>query len=341
MTTDEFVIYINIIRGEAVSTQMSSTIPTGQSFNTKKVSKGSELWKNIKRHKMLYLLFTPVLAYYVLVRYWPIVLSWVAAFKDLKIGAGVFNSKWIGLENFRIIFSGPDLLKVIQNTFEISFLRLLIGFLPPIILAIMFHDMVLDRFRKWCQTIMYIPHFFSWVIVYGLVFAFFSTGTGFVNNLLQTMGMDKVEFLLSSAWFRPILIGSGLWKELGWGTIIYMAAMTSIDKEQFKAAKIDGAGPVKRIIHITFPSILPVISFVLCINLGFILYAGGEQILMFYNSSVYDVADVIDTWVYRVGLGSMRYGVGTAVGLFQSFIGMILVLISNNLSKRYTGNGIW
>ena len=287
------------------------------------------------------MLFAPVLAYYVLVRYWPIVLSWIAAFKDLKIGAGVFNSKWVGLDNFRIIFSDPDIVKVIQNTLEISLLRLIVSFLPPILLAIMFHDMVLDRFKKWCQTIMYIPHFFSWVIIYGLVFAFFSTGTGFVNNILQSIGMDKVEFLVSSQWFRPILIGSALWKELGWGTIIYMAAMTSIDKEQFEAAKIDGAGPLKRIIHITFPSILPVISFVLCINLGFIMYAGGEQILMFYNNSVYDVADVIDTWVYRVGLGSMRFGVGTAVGLFQSFIGMLLVLLSNFLSKKYTGNGIW
>ncbi len=299
------------------------------------------LWKEIKRHRALYMLFLPVAAYYVLIRYWPIVLSWIAAFKDLKIGAGVFNSKWVGLENFQIIFSDPDILKVIQNTLEISLLRLLTGFLPPILLAIMFHDMLLRRFKQWCQTIMYIPHFFSWVIIYGLVFAFFSTGSGFVNNFLQFMGMEKIEFLMSSQWFRPLLIGSALWKELGWGTIIYMAAMTSIDKEQFEAAKIDGAGPVKRILYITLPSILPVISFVLCINLGFIMYAGGEQILMFYNSSVYDVADVIDTWVYRVGLGSMRFGIGTAVGLFQSFIGMLLVLVSNFLSKRYTGNGIW
>lgn len=324
-----------------MGTQIMNAAEIKQSNPINKIQQGNTLWKEIKKHKALYILFAPVIAYYVLVRYWPIILSWIVAFKDLKIGAGVFNSKWVGLENFQIIFSDPDILKVIQNTLEISLLRLLIGFLPPIFLAIMFHDMVLNRFKQWCQTIMYIPHFFSWVIIYGLVFAFFSTGTGFVNNLLQVMGMFKVEFLVSSQWFRPILIGSALWKELGWGTIIYMAAMTSIDKEQFEAAKIDGAGPIKRIIHITFPSILPVISFVLCINLGFIMYAGGEQILMFYNSSVYDVADVIDTWVYRVGLGSMRFGIGTAVGLSQSFIGMILVLLSNYLSKRYTGNGIW
>ena len=324
-----------------MSTQIMNAAEIKQNNLTGRGRQLGNVLKQIKKHKALYILFLPVLAYYVLVRYWPIVLSWVVAFKDLKMGAGVFNSKWVGLENFRIIFSDPDILKVIQNTLEISLLRLLIGFLPPILLAIMFHDMLFARFKQWCQTIMYIPHFFSWVIIYGIVFAFFSTGTGFVNNLLQVMGFDKVEFLMSSQWFRPLLIGSSLWKELGWGTIIYMAAMTSIDKEQFEAAKIDGAGPIKRIIHITFPSILPVISFVLCINLGFIMYAGGEQILMFYNSSVYDVADVIDTWVYRVGLGSMRFGVGTAVGLFQSFIGMLLVLVSNYFTKKYTGNGIW
>ena len=299
------------------------------------------LWRRIVKHRALYLLFSPVLIYYILLRYWPIALSLIASFKDLKLGAGVFNSKWVGFGNFQMIFSDPDILRVLQNTLEISVLRLLVGFLPPILLAIMFHDMLLGRFKQWCQTVMYIPHFFSWVIIYGLVFAFFSTGSGFVNNLLQLFGMEKIEFFTSSQWFRPLLIGSAVWKELGWGTIIYMAAMTSIDKEQFEAAKIDGAGPIMRIVHITFPSILPVISFVLCINLGFILYAGGEQILMFYNSAVFDVADVIDTWVYRVGLGSMRYGVGIAVGLFQSVIGMILVLISNAASKKYTGNGIW
>ncbi len=320
---------------------MYNTVLQSSNAWTEKMKRGVRFWGKIKQHGILYLLFAPVIAYYVLVRYWPIFLAWIAAFKDLKIGSGVFSSEWVGLENFRIVFTDAELLRVIKNTFEISILRLVIGFLPPIFLAIMFHDMVLVRFRKWCQTVMYIPHFFSWVIIYGLVFAFFSTGSGFINNILEMAGMQKVDFLVSSAWFRPILIGSNLWKGLGWGTIIYMAALTAIDKQQYEAAKIDGAGPIKRIIHITFPCILPVVSFVLCINLGFILYAGGEQILMFYNSSVYDVADVIDTWVYRIGLGSMRYGVGTAVGLFQSFIGMIVVIVSNYLSKRYTGNGIW
>lgn len=317
-------------------------ISTAHTFQpNKQFKKKHSLWADIKRHRLLYVMFLPVFVYFILLRYWPIVLSWIVAFKDLKIGAGVFNSKWVGLQNFQIIFSDPDLLKVIQNTFEISFLRLLFGFVPPILLAIFFHDLVAEKYKKVCQTLVYIPHFFSWVIIYGFVFAFFSTGPGFVNNVISMFGYEKIDFLVSTNWFRPILIGSGVWKELGWGTIIYMAAMSTIDVSQYEAAKIDGAGPLSRIIHITFPSILPVISFVLSINLGFILFAGGEQILLFYNSSVYDVADVIDTWVYRIGLGSMRYSIGTAVGLFQSFIGMIMILISNYLSKRFTGNGIW
>lgn len=316
--------------------QTADTLQPGKQFIKK-----HSLWADIKKHRLLYAMFSPVLVYFILLRYWPIVLSWIVAFKDLKIGAGVFGSKWVGLQNFQVIFSDPDLLKVIQNTFEISLLRLLFGFIPPIILAIFFHDLIGEKYKKLCQTLVYIPHFFSWVIIYGIVFAFFSAGPGFVNNVLSTLGYEKIDFLVSTSWFRPILIGSGVWKELGWGTIIYMAAMSTIDVSQYEAAKIDGAGPIGRIIHITFPSILPVISFVLSINLGFILFAGGEQILLFYNSSVYDVADVIDTWVYRVGLGSMRYSIGTTVGLFQSFIGMIMILVSNFLSKRFTGNGIW
>jgi putative aldouronate transport system permease protein len=299
------------------------------------------LSQRIVDHRVLYLLFVPVAAYYILIRYWPIALSWIVSFKDLKIGLGVWNSAWVGLRNFHDIFTDNEILRVIRNSLEISLLRIGVGFLPPIVLAILFHDLSTRWFRKAAQTVVYIPHFFSWVVIYGLVFALFSTGTGLVNNAMEALGLKRVEFLLSAGAFRPILIGSALWKELGWGTIIYLAALSTVDPELYEAAVLDGAGPIKRIIHITFPSILPVVTFVLCINLGFILFAGGEQVLLFYNPAVYQVADIIDTWVYRVGLARMQFSIGTAVGLFQSFIGVATIVAANAVAKRFTGRGIW
>ncbi|MFD2330878.1 ABC transporter permease [Cohnella sp. GCM10020058] len=299
------------------------------------------LWRRIVRHRMLYLMFLPVAVYYIVFRYWPIGLAWIVAFKDLKLGMGVFDSAWVGLDNFRVMFEDPEIVNVLRNTVEISLLRIVVGFFPPIILAIMFHDLSSGRLKKWLQSAVYIPHFFSWVIIFGIVFAFFSTGTGFVNNVLEAMGLPRVEFFLSEGWFRPILIGSALWKEIGWSTIIYLAALSTIDAQLYEAARIDGAGPIRRIFAVTLPGILPVVTFVLCLSLGNILFAGGEQILLFYNKAVLDTADVIETWVYREGLSRLQFSVGTAVGLFQSLIGMVVILAGNTLAKRYTGRGIW
>ncbi|MDI4649715.1 ABC transporter permease [Cohnella hashimotonis] len=299
------------------------------------------LWRRIVRHRMLYLMFLPVAVYYIVFRYWPIGLAWIVAFKDLKLGMGVFDSAWVGLDNFRVMFEDPEIVNVLRNTVEISLLRIVVGFFPPIILAIMFHDLSSGRLKKWLQSAVYIPHFFSWVIIFGIVFAFFSTGTGFVNNVLEAMGLSRIEFFLSEGWFRPILIGSALWKEIGWSTIIYLAALSTIDAQLYEAAKIDGAGPLRRIFAVTLPGILSVVTFVLCLSLGNILFAGGEQILLFYNKAVLDTADVIETWVYREGLSRLQFSVGTAVGLFQSLIGMVVILAGNTLAKRYTGRGIW
>ncbi|BBH22248.1 protein LplB [Paenibacillus baekrokdamisoli] len=301
----------------------------------------ASLWKRIQQHRTLYLLFIPVFAYFVVFKYWPILLAWIVAFKDLQLGGGVFESPWIGMQNFKDIFLSPEIPAVIRNTIEISLLRLIIGFVPPILLAIMFHDMMSKRLKKWLQTLIYIPHFFSWVIVFGVVFGFFSVGYGFINNMLQTLGFERHEFLLDSSWFRPILISSALWKEIGWSTIIYLAALSTVDAQLYEAAVIDGAGPLKRMRHITLPSIMPVMTFVLCINLGFLLNAGGEQILLFYNDAVYDTADIIDTWVYREGLARLQFSLATAVGLFQSVIGLALVVICNYFAKRLSGRGIW
>jgi putative aldouronate transport system permease protein len=299
------------------------------------------LKKRLKKHWFLYVLFLPIAVYYLIFHYMPIIMGVIISFKDLKIGNTITNAEWVGLKNYIHIVTESYMLKLIRNTIEISLLKLAFGFLPPIILAIMLFDMTKHIYKRLCQTVLYIPHFFSWVIIYGLVFAFFSSGTGFVNIFLDRIGIGRVDFLTSVRWFRPLLVASSIWKNVGWSSILYIAALTSINTELYEAAKIDGAGPLRRIIYITVPGILPIIGFVLTLSISSILGTDFEQILMFYNAAVYDVADVIDTWVYRIGLGKMQYSIGSAVGLMKALASMVLIVTGNKISRRLSGRGIW
>ena len=198
-----------------------------------------------------------------------------------------------------------------------------------------------ERFRRISQSILYIPHFFSWVVIYGIVLVLFQK-EGYINGVRAAMGLPAKEYLMLKEYFLPLLIGTGLWKELGWSTIIYLAALTGINPELYEVAKIDGAGPIRRIVAITLPGILPVIVFVLTMNLGSLLSAAGtEQILLFYSPSNYSISDVIGTWVYRQGLGSMKYGLSAAVSVIESTVGLALVLLCNRLAIRLAGVGIW
>jgi len=297
--------------------------------------------KNAKRYYAIYLLLILPLIYLIIYRFYPIILQFLLSFKNYRILDGPWRSPWVGLANFHEIFTSPNIVNVLWNTLEISVLRLIAGFLPPLILSIMIFDLSSDRYRKISQTILYIPHFFSWVIIYAIVYALF-TKSGIINGYVEALGGKPQDFLIESNWFLPLLIGSGIWKELGWGTIIYMAALTSINAELYESAKIDGAGPLQRIWHISLPGILPVVVFILTISLGTIFTnAGTEQILLFYTPATYRVGDVIGTWIYRQGLGELKYSLGASVGLFQSTIGLLLVLITNKLSTKFAGVGIW
>ncbi|WP_135550040.1 ABC transporter permease [Paenibacillus cymbidii] len=264
----------------------------------------------------------------------------VLSFKNYRLADGIWHSPWVGLAHFTHIFAMSDFHNALQNTIVISMLRIGIGFLPPLVLAIFLYDLYSAKLRRISQTIVYIPHFFSMVIVYGIVFALFSN-LGIVNQMIERLGGTTVNFLLSPGWFKPLLIGSAVWKELGWGTIIYLAGLSAINPSLFEAATIDGAGPWRRIWHVTLPNLKPLMIFLLTLSLGNILYAGGEQVLLFYNPATYGVGDIIDTWVYREGLGQMQYGVASAAQLFQSLFGLALVLGVNKLSKKLAGVGIW
>ena len=295
----------------------------------------------IRRYSALYLLLIPCLAFLLIFRYYPILLQAVLAFKDFRLRGGVWGSEWIGLANFEHIFTSPQMLRIIRNTVNISLLRLLVGFFPPIILSIMLFDLAGRKLKRACQTLVYIPHFFSWIIVYAIVYALFSNA-GVVNAFLGRFGIDPQNFLMGRYYFLPLLLLSALWKELGWSTIIYLAALMSINTELFEVAKIDGAGPIKRIRYITLPSIAFVVIFLLILSLGNILRgAFTEQILLFYSPPVYSIADVMDTWVYRQGLSKIQYSLGSAVSFLQSVFGLVLVLVCNKLATRYANVGLW
>lgn len=301
----------------------------------------SKVRNRIKRYVPVYVLIFIPLVYLVIYRYYPILLQFVLSFKNYKILKGVWGSDWVGLANFREILATSSINRIFINTFRISVLRLFIGFFPPIFLSIMLFDMTSNRYRRISQSILYIPHFFSWVVVYGIVLVLFQTD-GYINNIRVSLGVESVEYMMRKQYFLPILIGTGLWKELGWSTIIYLAALTGINPELFESAKIDGAGPLQRIWYITLPGITPVVVFVLTMSLGGLLGAANtEQILLFYNPANYSISDVIGTWVYRQGLGSMKYGLSSAVAIVESTFGLILIIISNRIATRVAGIGIW
>lgn len=295
----------------------------------------------LKRYSVLYLFILIPIIYFLVYRYYPIITQFVLSFKKYSIKGGIWGSKWVGFDNYMELFSSYEFGRLIQNTITISMLRMIVGFFPPIILAILLFDMTSQKYRRISQSILYIPHFFSWVVMYAIVSSLFSS-TGYVNSILVGVGGAPQDFLLDTDWFYTLLIGSDLWKNLGWSTIIYLAALTNVDPQLFEAAKVDGAGPFRRIYYITVPSILPVIIFVLTISLGNILNnTGSEQILLFYSPATYSVADVIGTWVFRRGLGEMKYSLAAAISQFNAVIGLILVLAFNKISSKIAGVSIW
>lgn len=300
-----------------------------------------ELARSLKRFYPLYFLFLPVFAFLILFKYVPIVNQFVLALKDYRYIDGIWGSPWAGLTHFEKVFSSRDFPIIVRNTLAISLLRLFWGFAPPILLAIFLNDLRSTLYRRVSQTIVYLPHFLSWVIVYGIAYVFISPGFGLINTWLNALGLPSVDLVTSSEWFRTIIVSTGLWRELGWSTIIYLAALSGVDPELYKAASIDGANVFRRLWHVTLPGIRPIIVFVLILNMGSIMTTGFEQIFLFQTSANYDVSDVIETWVYRRGLIDLDFSLATAVGIFQAVIGLFTILAANFLARKYTGTGIW
>ena len=283
----------------------------------------------------------PGIIYYIVYRYLPIY-GIVIAFKDYDMLAGIMDSPWAEpwYKHFQQFYESPYFTQLLVNTVLISLYKLVFGMFPPIALAILLNECRITWFKRLVQTLSYMPHFLSWVIIYGILIVLLSQDSGIINMIIQEFGGKPIPFLTSTEWFRSVLVGSEIWQNLGWGAIIYLAAMAGIDPTLYEAARVDGASRLRMIWHITLPGIRNVIILLLILRLGHILDAGFDQIYILYNIHVYPVADILDTWVFRTGLEQWNFSLAAAVGLFKSVIGLILVLGSNALAKRW-GEGIW
>jgi putative aldouronate transport system permease protein len=305
------------------------------------VSRWSHTWRQYKKNKYLFLLLAPVLIWYAVFAYGPMY-GIQLAFKDYFIRDGIWGSPWVGLKHFEYLFTAsPDFWKIIKNTIIISFYHIIFGFPAPIILALLFNELRFSLFKKIAQTISYLPHFLSWIVIGGIMITLLSPNSGVVNYIIQWLGFDSIYFLGSEKYFRFTLVMSGIWKEIGWGTIIYLAALTSIDSQMYEAAVLDGANRWKQTLYITLPSILPVIAILLILRVGGVLDAGFDQILTLYSPAVYGVADTLDTYVYRIGLQNFQFSLTTAVGLFKNVVGLMLVLFANVITKKMGQEGLY
>lgn len=297
-------------------------------------------WHGLRRDKGLYLLMLPGLVFFILFKYVPM---WgiVIAFQDYSPYLGVVQSKWVGFEHFNRLFSNPDFVKLLRNTTMISLMSLLFFFPMPIIFSLLLNEVRNVVFKRILQSIVYLPHFLSWVIIAGITFLLFSQTSGIVNLLLASYGEDKVDFLTNSDMFWWLLTAQSIWKDTGWGTIIFLAAIAGVDPQQFEAAKIDGANRLRQVWHITLPAIRSVILILLILRLGHVMDVGFEQVFLMMNGAVSEVADVFETYVYRMGIQSGQFSYSTAVGLFKSVIGLVLVIVSNRIAKRLGEEGVY
>ena len=291
---------------------------------------------------VLYLFFIPVLVYLLVYRYYPILTQAVLAFKKYRMADGIWGSPWAGLEVFKELVQSFDFYTILYNTLFISVMRLVLGFFPPIIMAILLFDLSSQKVRKTLQTFYYIPFFLSWVVIYSLTFYLFSN-SGLINQFLgNVFGVKPIQFMLNNVSFYAILFGTDIWKNVGYGIILYTAALGRIDGSLLEAAKIDGANPWQRIKNILIPGIQPIVVFLLMLNIGLMLRnTGTEQVLLFYSPATYQIADMIDTWVYRQSLLQLNYELGAALGFCQSAIGFMLIVSVNQISKKVVGIGIW
>jgi putative aldouronate transport system permease protein len=303
-------------------------------------SKKITLVELIKRDKYLLLMFLPIFIYYFVFCYIPMP-GIVIAFKDFVPGNGIFGGEWVGLKWFDQFFKSMYFWRLIRNTFLLAFYPLLFGFPIPILFALCITEIRNNKFKRLVQTVTYLPHFISTVVIAGILINFLSPSDGIVNAIMSSLGMEKINFMMDPRWFRTIFTASGVWQSFGFNSIIYIATIMGIDQEMYDSGKIDGVNKFQEVWHLTLPAIKPTIIILLILSLGGIMSVGFEKVYLLYNGSTYETADVISTYVYRQGIVAQNFSFGTAVGLFNSLISFVVVYCANWLSRRVNDMSIW
>lgn len=297
-------------------------------------------WKDLVRDKYLILMILPVIIIFFLYNYLPMLWN-IIAFEKYSIRKGIFGSQWVGLKHFEKFFNSPYCVRVIRNTFVISFTDLILGWPVPIIFALLLNEVKNVRTKRIIQTCSYLPHFISVVVVVGMMRIFFHGSNGIVNKLILQMGGEAIPFFSRADCFVPLYVFSGMWQNFGWDSIIYFSAISSIDPEIYEAAIVDGAGRWRKMFSVTLPSIAPTVITLLILRIGWLMSVGFEKIILMYNEATYETADVISTYVYRVGLLNADFSYGTAIGLFNCLVSVVLLVSANFVSKKLTETSIF
>jgi len=300
----------------------------------------NERTRRIWRNKWLYAMIAPGILYFIIFKYVPM-FGLVIAFQDFKPFFGFTGSQWVGFKHFERLFTEPDFLNILSNTLILFGMNLLFYFPVPIILALMLNEVRINFLKRFFQSLVYLPHFLSWVIIVSISFVMLTMDGGIINELLVYFGFEKVNFLLSNSWFRPMYIIQVIWREAGWGTIIYLAAIASIDPQLYEAARMDGASRLRQVWHITLPAIRSVIIVLLILKIGDVLELGFEHVYLLLNSMNRDVAEIIDTYVYTAGVRQGQFSYSTAIGFFKSLVGLVLVMLANYLAKKMGEEGVY
>jgi len=298
------------------------------------------MYKQKKMQIPLHLMILPGLLLVLIFSYGPMV-GLVIAFQDFKLTKGLFGSEWVGFENFEYVFTLPGFLNALRNTVWIAFLKILAGLVAPITTSLLLNELRKVLFKRTVQTIIYLPHFLSWVILAGILLDLLSPSKGIINGFLAWLGLEKIYFLGDTGWFPWTLVISDVWKEFGFSTIVYLAALTGINPSLYEASVVDGAGRWKQTLHITLPGMLPIIILMTTLSLGQILNAGFDQVFNLYSPIVYETGDIIDTFVYRIGLIDMQFDLATAVGFFKSLVSLLFISVSYLLAYRFANYRIF
>ena len=297
------------------------------------------LARDLNKNKIRYLIILPVIAYYFIFCYKPMYGA-IIAFKDYSPALGIMESPWVGFKHFLAFFDSFYFWRILKNTIVMSLASLIFGFPAPILLALLINEVTNRHYKKFVQTVSYIPHFISLVVVCSMIKEF-TMDSGIINDFLSLFGFDRVTMLNEKQYFVPIYVISNIWQQIGWDSIIYLAALTGVSKELYEAAELDGAGKLKQVFYVTLPGILPTIITMLLLKIGNILNVGYEKVILLYNEATYETADVISSYVYRKGLQEFDWSFSTAVGLFNSVINFTLLIISNKISKKVSETSLW